>query len=402
MVIDVDALIVGGGAAGLWVRAVLKSYGRSTVLIESDALGAGQTIASQGIIHNGAKYAAEADAGERASVLRVIAFAWRLHLDNENNPELQGTTVHSDQSWYWNPEGPLPKCLDDWWDEYHPVDDGLGTTHPLLRECPAARRNDERSICPESLLNVLAGDDRRDLLLVSQDCIRWQVKEAGEVDAVTLSHSDIDTQLTLRPRVVFFTAGVGNAELRGAVGLTGAESMQRRPLRMGLVRGQMPTICGHWFDDDGPRLTISTQFDDKSRTIWQLGGRVAEGPGATSSRESLTQCRHELSLALPSFDLSQTEWASYDAVRAEPTTLDGRIPSALDGMSLEGNVITLWPTKLTLLPYHMIDLRRMLDREGAMPQRDIDLPDWPRPEVARPPWKTITNWLPDAELARHG
>ena len=51
--LPVDVVIFGGGAAGLWTLDELHRAGRSVVLLESGDLGAGQTIASQGIIHGG-------------------------------------------------------------------------------------------------------------------------------------------------------------------------------------------------------------------------------------------------------------------------------------------------------------------------------------------------------------
>ncbi|HCC44093.1 MAG TPA: FAD-binding oxidoreductase, partial [Gammaproteobacteria bacterium] len=52
----IDIAILGGGIAGLWLLNLLVSRGYSVVLLEKEALGAGQTIASQGMIHGGVKY----------------------------------------------------------------------------------------------------------------------------------------------------------------------------------------------------------------------------------------------------------------------------------------------------------------------------------------------------------
>ena len=57
MKLDVDAVIVGGGIAGLWTLARLRAEGFNAVLLEDEALGAGQTRYAQGIIHGGTKYA---------------------------------------------------------------------------------------------------------------------------------------------------------------------------------------------------------------------------------------------------------------------------------------------------------------------------------------------------------
>lgn len=53
----VDVVIIGAGVAGLWLALRLERAGRSVALLEAHAAGAGQTAASQGIIHGGTKYA---------------------------------------------------------------------------------------------------------------------------------------------------------------------------------------------------------------------------------------------------------------------------------------------------------------------------------------------------------
>ena len=56
-VISTDVLIVGAGVAGLWLNARLRRQGFSTIVVERESLGGGQSVKSQGIIHGGAKYA---------------------------------------------------------------------------------------------------------------------------------------------------------------------------------------------------------------------------------------------------------------------------------------------------------------------------------------------------------
>src|SRR3546814_16235877 len=58
-VLHVDVAVVGGGIAGLWLLARLQANGHSAVLVEAVALGAGQKLPSQGIIHSGLKSATD-------------------------------------------------------------------------------------------------------------------------------------------------------------------------------------------------------------------------------------------------------------------------------------------------------------------------------------------------------
>ena len=67
--LHIDILIFGGGIAGLWTLARLRKEGYSCLLLESNSLGAGQTIASQGIIHGGIKYALTGQASAASKAL---------------------------------------------------------------------------------------------------------------------------------------------------------------------------------------------------------------------------------------------------------------------------------------------------------------------------------------------
>lgn len=403
--LPIDALIMGGGATGLWLRALLKSHGRSVILIESSSLGSGQTIASQGIIHSGAKYAGRPDASRLVAALQKAAACWKQHLAGKGFPDLRRVEVITSETWFWHPSLPLPPSLANWCDETG-ANDRRDESHRIpgvLRTCQTACRNRmERSVCVVSLLNVLAGNDRSDLLQLPDDHIRWDASAPGEVSTVTLRHPARDETLTLRPGHIFLAAGAGNPRLREALGLSTRDVAQQRPLRMAMVRGPLPRLCGHWFDDDGPRLTISTQFDQKHGSIWQLGGRIAEGPTCRSTRAFLKSAREELLAALPGLDLSPTEWASYEAVRAEPKSADGGLP-ANAVILREGSVTTLWPTKLTLLPTLMARVRQQLDAAGERPPAaPVKLTDWPRPLIAQPPWETCEDWTSDAELSATG
>jgi glycerol-3-phosphate dehydrogenase len=52
-----DLIIFGAGIAGLWTLNHFRGLGYNAILLETDSIGCGQTIAAQGIIHSGLKYA---------------------------------------------------------------------------------------------------------------------------------------------------------------------------------------------------------------------------------------------------------------------------------------------------------------------------------------------------------
>ena len=51
-----DVLVIGGGVVGLWTLDRLVAAGHQAALLERDALGQGQSICAQGILHGGVKY----------------------------------------------------------------------------------------------------------------------------------------------------------------------------------------------------------------------------------------------------------------------------------------------------------------------------------------------------------
>ena len=53
----IDVAIIGGGIAGTWLLRLLSQKGYNAILLEQNELGCGQTLASQGMVHGGLKYA---------------------------------------------------------------------------------------------------------------------------------------------------------------------------------------------------------------------------------------------------------------------------------------------------------------------------------------------------------
>jgi hypothetical protein len=75
-------------ACGCWPGCASVAMAR--LLIESEALGAGQTICSQGIIHGGAKYACRARSAEAAKLVAEMPALWRRCLSGEGDIDLRG------------------------------------------------------------------------------------------------------------------------------------------------------------------------------------------------------------------------------------------------------------------------------------------------------------------------
>ena len=143
---------------------------------------------------------------------------------------------------------------------------------------------------------------------------------------------------------MIFTAGAGNARLRRLAGLS-TDVMQRRPLHMVLVRGQLPELNGHCLDGAKTRVTITSESDADGRLIWQVGGQLAEDGVKLDSHSLSERAKSELLDVLPGVDLQDVEWSTYTVDRAEGATANGTRPESIQVLCA-GNVTTGWPTKL--------------------------------------------------------
>ncbi len=117
---------------------------------------------------------------------------------------------------------------------------------------------------------------------------------------------------------------------------------------------------GHCVDGARTRVTITSDRDSKGRTVWQVGGQLAEDGVVLDEPLFVRRAYDELAAVLPGVDLSECEWAAYRVDRAECAMPRGGRPDTATVLS-EGNVITAWPTKLALVP----QLARMVETSLA-------------------------------------
>jgi len=100
--VSVDVLIMGGGIAGLWTLARLKQAGYKAVLLESEALGAGQTRFAQGIIHGGTKYALTGKLTASSEAVADMPALWRSCYEGKGVLDLSKAMLLSDAHYLWS------------------------------------------------------------------------------------------------------------------------------------------------------------------------------------------------------------------------------------------------------------------------------------------------------------
>ena len=98
---ELDVVIFGGGCAGLWTLDELSRRGYAALLLEAGGLGGGQTVASQGILHGGMKYALAGLLTPSAGGVREMPAVWRACLAGQREPDLSGTRVRAESCYLW-------------------------------------------------------------------------------------------------------------------------------------------------------------------------------------------------------------------------------------------------------------------------------------------------------------
>ncbi|QDT39892.1 FAD-dependent oxidoreductase [Stratiformator vulcanicus] len=393
-----DAVIFGGGAAGLWTLDRLCAGGHRAILLESNALGAGQTVASQGIIHGGLKYTLTGLLTRSAENIRDMPDLWRECLAGERVPNLSGTVVRSDSCYLWRTESltgrvgmigarmglrVTPKML------------APGELPSVLQSCqgPVARLS-EQVISPVSFLEKLRERNLPRLFKIDPESgLSLSVDDGGRVTQIGLTDSETGRTFECVPKSVILAAGNGNARLLSQVGKS-ATVMQRRPLHMVMAKGDLPEFNGHCVDGTVTRVTITSERIDEQTVVWQIGGQIAEDGVGLSEPDLIARARRELAAALPDLSQDGIEWATYRVDRAEGETPQNRRPDDIQVMA-DGNTLTCWPTKLALVPAMARRIAQLLPHpENSGSGESQQLPEWTRPEVAAPPWETC-HWYSD-------
>ena len=382
-----DVALFGGGIAGLWTLAKLLDAGYSAVLFETQALGGVQTIASQGIIHGGTKYALTGSLSESARTIADMPELWRNAVAGEGELDLRGTRLLTESQYLWSSEGLLSRMTGFFASKAmrSRMTQLTNEARPKLFQNPAFKGSvyqlNEPVLDVPSLIWRLTELCRGHLFQI--DDAELQFGDDARRIAFQGGGIELQTQCTI------LAAGRGNGALLERMGRSQPE-MQLRPLHMVMLRGQLPPLHAHALGvSANPRLTVASYPLSDGRQVWSLGGEVAETGMERDSKAQIVAAKQELQTLLPWLDLSTTEWATYRVDRAEIKTAGGRRP---DGcyVGSDNGLITLWPTKLAFAPRVAQEVETALQQQNITPTvNDLSLlQDLPQPPLAQPPWET--------------
>ena len=395
--VHIDVLIFGGGIAGLWTLARLRKEGYSCLLLESNALGAGQTIASQGIIHGGIKYALTGQQSAASKAIAEMPGIWRACLEGRGEVDLRSVQVLSEHQYLWTAPGLLGRLggfaasasmragVDRVPQESRPK---------LLRGAADVYQADEPVLDTKSIVHALAD-------AVGEHCRYANILEltsgnGSSVDSVAVAVAAPASGFDIRPRAVVLAAGQGNQRLMSRLPFAFPLRQQVRPLHMVMARNVPGPLYAHCVAaSTTPRLTITSgKLGDE--WVWYIGGKIAEEGVARTPEAQIAYARDELRACLPNLDLRSVRFATLRINRAEGVAADSAdagAPSRPDTptVACAGNVILGWPTKLAFAPLFARQVAEHVRRLGIGRSGDaLPPPKGSRVRPAKYPWEAST------------
>ena len=398
-----DIVILGGGIAGLWLLNRVRQQGFDAVLLERNALGGGQTIASQGIIHGGLKYALSGVLSPASSAIAAMPERWRQCLRGEADVDLRDCQLLAPHYFMWSSGGVRSrlksflgsKALRGRIDALSPArypeflrDQSLsGTLYQLT----------DFVVDTPSLLQTLAAPHAGRLFRTGDTPAQLQANEDGSV-----AHLSLQTDagpVTLKASRYLLCAGEGNGPLLQQMQIE-QPAMQTRPLHMLAMHTAHPhPVFLHCIGDSfgmTPLLTITSHPKPDGTWVWYLGGEIAESGMQRSEAEQIAEGKRELKRLFPWVDVEDAQWCGFHINRAEPRLPNLQRPDTAY-LHCQQNLMLSWPTKLTLTPELGDAVMSALQKQGVTPGNPDDGQHtaqalgklFPAPEVSAPRWEGL-------------
>jgi len=368
---NLDVAIVGGGIAGLWISSVLQTAGYNIALFEQTALGSAQTLASQGIIHGGTKYALTGKLTGSSEAVRAMPDRWKQHLAGEGQPDLSKVRINTPHQWMWDAGNISSKVSSFFASKLM----SSRVQRVSAEQLPPILKDKSVHQLQEPVLDV------RSVLQGLSDGIpayqaRVMAVDENESGKLKLNINTAKQSLQITAGMLIYAAGEGNERLQQS-------PMQRRALHMVMVKGDLPPLWGHVIEANAnPRLTITTHLTQDGQTVWYIGGQLAESGTSMDSTRQIDATKKEFNELFHDIDCAQMSWATLSIDRAEGKQPDGGRPSS-PVIQRNGKQITVWPTKLVFAPMVADEVLQQVKTAGLRPslidsdvnaQEKLDLP----------------------------
>ncbi len=353
-----DVAIIGGGVAGLWLLNLLINRGYNVLLFEAEALGNAQTIASQGMIHGGIKYALGAALTGASEAIARMPDRWRRCLQGSGEVDLSNVSVVARNYHMWS-DGKLGKLS------------SFFASHALRGRVEALEKGDFPEVFQTPMFNGTV-HALNDLVLDVNSLLK--ALSAHHLDKIVpgrvtdtnfdadgkLSSLQLKTGQNIRANQFIFSAGAGNTAFSDALRAAGhshAPATQLRPLHQAFVvhpdLQELNAHCITGIRRAEPRLTITTHPLDSETSDqpigWYIGGHLATAGVKRNTEAQIAVTRQELASTLPWIDWSIASISTLRIDRAEPRQHLSTKPDEACTMRC-GNAMLCWPTKLSLVP----------------------------------------------------
>ena len=370
-------IIVGGGISGLWLAAELKARDIPCCVIEKNALGQGQTLASQGMIHGGTKYALGGQLSKAANEIGAMPARWRQALNGEGRVDLRSVQLEREDQLLWSVESVTANLM------------GFFASKTM--------RSRMERIDPQTEAAFNYPEFKGHLYRLSEPVLRLDtlIEAFAELLDGQLFHAEVTGFLTRDGSVVGVETSAG--EMLGDVIMTAGEGtepllstlngqrpqMQLRPLAMGVCKlaRPIPRVFGHQLGHGSkPKLSVSTHEFAGAQYLY-LGGQLAE-EGVHLDDDKL--CHRAVCAVLEALrwlDPVIETTRIFRINRAEPSTNEGNRPDTAF-VAKCNNLIVTWPTKLALAPALADQILPMLEINLVSSSQ----PQWPVAPQGIYPW----------------
>lgn len=408
--IPIDALIIGGGIAGLWLLARLKAQGKRVFLCESTAIGHGQTIASQGIIHGGTKYALMGQASKAAKAIANMPKRWQQALQGQGAVDLSTVSCLTDHQLLWTSANVSAKVTGFFASKLmrSRMQNVQPHAYPSFFQHADFRGHLYQLAEPvldiPSLLSTFQQTFRDDLIHSQAINLHADRNNAAHYNATIQCENQ---PITFRPQRIFATAGEGNLALLEQLAAISPHAlssqmsptiMQRRPLQMLMVKGkQLPQLYAHALGiSDKPQMTITSHTNQQGEIVWYIGGEPAEKAVQQTPQQAIQTTEALLKKVLPWLATQGLLWSSYRINRAEGIQTQGQRPNTPIYHQF-ANLVFAWPTKLAFAPLLADQLCALMPNsqiKTSTAESDFST-NFATPPIATPLWQRdsgITPW----------
>jgi len=369
-----DIIVFGGGIAGLFIANRLQRAGYNLILIEKDRLGGGQTLASQGMIHGGQKYAIHGKATSHSQSIAAMPARWEACFAGAGEIDLSAVRFLSAGQMMFPAGGPLSRLS---------VFAAARVVRGQVRRPEKIPRPLKRGPVYEMREKVL---ETKSLIAALTKNLQGRIFK-GEAQELQPDGQVVVSGIPLRAQAIVFTAGAGNETALGLLRVRERHT-QRRPLRQIMVKPMEDALYGHGIaGQPKPRVTVTSHPLRDNEYVWYLGGGVAEEGAKLPEAAALAFAKKEMQGIFPQLDWERKEWASLCVDRAEPFDAEGNLPPG-PHIQQRGKILLAWPTKMTFVPALADAVFQRLQQNGVAPSSPTAPPALPEAETGLYPWET--------------